>query len=287
MYFNPACVPCIINQAYRASKLFTNGDHNLQLKILKETCEKAKILNEVFTAPHFSAVIEEIVERNVNSTNLYKSVKESNLKIVEDFLPVLESLTKDAEDKFSMAVRIAIAGNTIDVGANPNFDLRREIKKIVTKNVNRNNIEQLKEDVNKAKKILYIGDNFEETVFDKFLLKELADRDLTFAVRSKPILNDITLEDSKNIGIDKICKVIESGSKIGGTDLNKCSKRFLEKFEKSDVVIAKGQGNYETLFDEQRPIYFLFKVKCEPIAEHAGADVGSSIIYYNNFTEGI
>jgi len=69
--------------------------------------------------------------------------------------------------------------------------------------------------------------------------------------------------------------------------LNKCSKRFLEKFEKSDVVIAKGQGNYETLFDEQRPIYFLFKVKCEPIAEHAGADVGSSIIYYNNFTEGI
>jgi len=177
VYFNPACVPCIINQAYRASKLFTNGDRNLQLKILKETCEKAKIINEVFTAPHFSAVIQDIVERNVNSTNLYKSVKESNLKIVEDFLPILDSLMKDTEDKFSMAVRVAIAGNTIDVGANPNFDLRREIKKIVTKNVNRNNIEQLKEDVNKAKKILYIGDNFEETVFDKFLLKELADRD--------------------------------------------------------------------------------------------------------------
>lgn len=281
VYFDPACIPCIINQAYRAAKLFTNGDRNLQLKILKETCEKATIINEVFTAAHFSAVIQEIVEKNVKTNNLYESVKESNLKIVEDYLPSLNSFMKDAADKFDMAVRIAITGNTIDVGANPNFDLRTEIKKIVSKNINRDSIEKLREDVTKAKTILYVGDNYEEAVFDKFLLKELAEKDLTFAVRSKPILNDITLEDSKNLGIDKICKVIESGSNIAGTDLNKCNQEFIEKFNNADVVIAKGQGNYETLSDEQRPIYFLFKVKCEPIAEHAGSAVGSSVIYYN------
>lgn len=281
MYFDPECIPCVINQAHRAAKLFTNGNKNLQIKILKEVCEEAKIINEVFTAPHFSAVIQEIVEKNVNNENLYKELKEKNKKLVEQFLPVLEEKMEDAEDKLEEAIKIAILGNTIDIGANPNFDIKSEIENYTTENYSQDNIDQLKNSLRKAESILYIGDNYEEALFDKFLLKELADKDLTFAVRSKPILNDITLKDATKLGIDKICNVIESGNRIGGTDLNYCTKEFIEKFDGADVVISKGQGNYETLLDEARPIYFLFKVKCNAISERSGNPVGSSMIYYN------
>lgn len=282
VYFNPECIPCVINQALRAAKLFTNGDKNLQLKILKEVCEEVKIINEVFTAPHFSAVIQEIVEKNVNNENPYKELKEKNIKLVEQFLPILEKKMEDDEDKLEEAIKIAIMGNTIDVGANPNFDIRGEIENYTSEDYSPVNIDQLKNSLRNAESILYIGDNYEEALFDKFLLKELINKDVTFAVRSKPILNDITLEDAKKLGIDKISKVIESGSRIGGTDLNYCTKEFIKKFNDADVVISKGQGNYETLLDEARPIYFLFKVKCEAIAERSGSPVGSSVIYYNN-----
>lgn len=284
MYFNPDCIPCVINQALRAAKLFTNGNKNLQLKILKEVCEEVKIINEVFTAPHFSAVIQEIVEKNVKNENLYKELKEKNIKIVEQFLPLLQKKMEDAEDKLEESIKIAILGNTIDVGANPNFDIRDEIENYTSEDYSPVNIEQLKNSLRNAGSILYIGDNYEEALFDKFLLKELDEKDVTFAVRSKPILNDITYDDAVKLGIDKISKVIESGSRIGGTDLNYCTKEFIEKFNSADVVISKGQGNYETLLDEARPIYFLFKVKCEAIAERSKSPIGSSVIYYNNST---
>jgi len=284
VYFNPDCIPCAINQSLRAAKLFTNGNKKLQLKILKEVCEEIKIINEVFTAHHFSAVIQEIVEKNIKIENPYKELKEKNKKLVEQFIPLLEKTFAESKDKLDEAIKIAILGNTIDVGANPNFDIKSEIEKYTSNNFSLVNIEQLKNSLKNAESILYIGDNYEEALFDKFLLKELYHKDVTFAVRSKPILNDITMEDALKLGIHKISKVIESGSRIGGTDLNYCTKEFIEKFNSAAVVISKGQGNYETLLDEARPIYFLFKVKCEAIAERSGSPIGSSVIYYNNST---
>ena len=118
-------------------------------------------------------------------------------------------------------------------------------------------------------------------MFDKILLKQLLPKRIVFAVRSKPILNDITLEDAKTLGIDKICEVMESGSKIAGTDLSQCSPEFLNFIEKADLVIAKGQGNFETLLNVERPIYFLFKVKCDVIGRRSGLPVGRNALYLN------
>jgi hypothetical protein len=108
---------------------------------------------------------------------------------------------------------------------------------------------------------------------------------VVYAVRSNEILNDITLQDAKILGIDKLCKVIESGSRISGTDLNEGTGEFIDLYKNADMIIAKGQGNFETLLNSERSIYFLFKVKCEVISELCGHPVGTGLLHLSNLNE--
>ena len=236
-----------------------------------------------YTAPMFSATIQSIVEKHLGVANPYESIKEKNRARAEQYLPYVRRLMDGSKDKLEFAIRAAIVGNIIDLGASPQFDIEREINRITSNDIDLSSLPRFKDDLKKAELILYIGDNYEEALFDTFLLTELLLRKVVFAVRSKPVLNDITLEDAKRIGIDALCTVIESGSTIAGTDLKESTREFLELYNKADIVIAKGQGNYETLMDETRPIYFIFKIKCEVIAERSGYPVGHGILLSNHY----
>ena len=281
MILDSACIPCIINQAYNVSRLTAKKDKVLQVKIIKKVCDALTHIDENAPAPLFTLTMQKIVENAIGKRNIYKDIKKKNISKVKGMISYLDDLMNNANDKLEMAVRIAIAGNTIDVAANPHFDARREISQITHNYIDRNTYKCFRNDIKKASMILYIGDNYEEALFDKMLLTMLNPKRLVFAVRSYPILNDITLEDARRLKIDKVCEVIESGSKIAGTDLDQCTDEFRELFRTADVVIAKGQGNYETLMDVDRPIYFLFKVKCEAIASRSGLPIGTSALYLN------
>jgi len=281
MLLDPGCIPCIINQAYNAAKLFTNGNKEIQFKIIKEACSKIISIDEDFTAPKFSSFIQFLIEDNIGIKNPYQKLKEINIKKTEGFMSYLETMVESSDDKLEAAIRAAIAGNTIDYGANPKFNIQDEINKITENKINYESLNKFKNELKNAVSILYIGDNFEEAMFDKILLKQLLPREIIFAVRSKAVLNDITLSDAKFLEIDKLCNVIESGSEITGTDLGQCTQKFKDLFEKSDMVIAKGQGNFETLMNADRRVYFLFKVKCESIARQCGLPISTSAIYVN------
>ena len=281
MLFDPQCIPCIVNQACSASKLFAQGNKNLQLNILKEVCRAVDDIDLNYSAPKFSGTIQSIIENHAGGTNLYESLKEKNRTTAEQYLPYVRGLIDGSQDKLEIAIRAAIVGNIIDLGASPTFDMAHEINRMTSDNIDLSMLPRLRDNLEKAESVLYIGDNYEEALFDKFLLAELLPRKVLFAVRSKPVLNDITLEDAKRISIDTICPVIESGSTIAGTDLKVCTREFLDLFDKADTAIAKGQGNYETLIDEMKPIYFIFRVKCEVIAERSGFPVGHGVLLYN------
>lgn len=154
MYFDPECIPCIIRQAHKAAKLFTNGDTDLQLKILREACERIEILNKNFTAPHFSAVIQEIVERNVEMENPYQEVKCKNMTHVKKLIPGLDKRFAEAENKLDEAIRIAILGNIIDIGADPDIRIEDEVDLLDTMTINQNVNEEFKESLNSADTIL-------------------------------------------------------------------------------------------------------------------------------------
>jgi len=127
--------------------------------------------------------------------------------------------------------------------------------------------------------VLYLADNAGEVVFDRILAEEIpGNKEIIYAVRGKPIINDALIEDALACGIDKRARVVSSGVDAPGTILKYCSDDFLEIFEDAEFIISKGQGNYEALSDINKPIYFLFKVKCPVIARHVGVKLGDIVL---------
>jgi hypothetical protein len=139
-------------------------------------------------------------------------------------------------------------------------------------------IDMLRESIDSAKNILYLGDNCGEIVFDRLLIEQLPLDKVTFVVRGGPIINDATMGDARETGMTELVNVIDNGSNIPGTVLEKCSKEFRECFVDADLIIAKGQGNYETLSSCEKNIFFLLQAKCPVISGHIGCEQGSFIV---------
>lgn len=273
------CIPCIVKQSYTLSKIIGIKDDKIQKRIIFDTLGELLRNKEIKSAPHFSIILKKIIGNYIDVNESFARVKKRNLSRAKKYLKYLESIYESAGDKLETAIRISITGNTIDLAANPDFDIEKEINLMLSSGINVDLLDVFKKDFVRANNILFISDNYEEALFDKIFLRELLKKDVVLAVRSDNILNDMTLEDAKSLKIDRMCRVIESGSKIAGTDLEKCTKEFLDLFNNSDIVIAKGQGNLETLFNANRRVYFLFKVKCDVISELIGYPKGMGILY--------
>ncbi|MBN1633343.1 MAG: DUF89 family protein [Ignavibacteria bacterium] len=276
---SPGCIPCIVKQSYTLSKIVGIKNEKVQRQIIFNTLTELLKNKEIKSAPHFSIILKKIIGKYTDVEKSFTKVKKNNLCIAKKYLKYLESIYESAGDKLETAIRISITGNTIDLAANPDFDIEKEINLMLSSGINVDLLDVFKEDFERANNILFISDNYEEALFDKFLIRELLIKNVVFAVRSNNILNDMTLEDAKSLKIDRMCRVIESESKIAGTDLEKCNKEFLDLFNNSDIVIAKGQGNLETLLNVNRRVYFLFKVKCDVISELIGYPKGMGILY--------
>ena len=117
-----------------------------------------------------------------------------------------------------------------------------------------------------------------EDLFDKVLARELArTHEVTFAVRGRPIINDVTAEDARLVGMDAHATVISTGCSAPGAILSACSDDFRATFDRADLVISKGQGNFEALSDVPRPMYYLLKAKCPKIAHALDVEVGDYV----------
>ena len=214
----------------------------------------------------------------------YRVAKEHQNRMALRLLSELKTELEAASDPLQMAVRLAIAGNVIDMGMNGNVTeshVRESINRALCESF-AGELESFRQAVSKARRILYLADNAGEIVFDRLLIEQLAVERVTLAVRGIPILNDATNEDARAAGLDKIVEIIDNGSDVPGTLLEHCNQEFARRLSESDLIIAKGQGNFETLCDEPRDIFFLFKVKCPVIADHAGLAVGTHVLGRSN-----
>ncbi|HAK45766.1 MAG TPA: hypothetical protein DCO79_07600, partial [Spirochaeta sp.] len=213
--------------------------------------------------------------------------------------PELKERVAEAANPFAEALCLAIAGNLIDFGAKADLDLHDALREILDQPLFQHiesgddfdeglfQLHSFYQEFQSAEDIIYLGDNAGEIVFDKIfietLLKEFPDKKITFVVRGGPALNDALLEDMADIGMDKIVNVMSSGTATAGTVLPNCTPEFLEKLYAADMVISKGQGNYEALSGEELPpTWFLFRIKCELIADHAGGPEGSLVLKKNS-----
>ncbi len=205
-----------------------------------------------------------------------RSSNSAALSLYEEWKPRIIS----DEDPFDMALRLAIAGNIMDYGASGTFDIHSTINKVLATHFAIDHSFRLKRKIEKAGTILYLGDNAGEIVFDKLFIETIGHGNVTYVVRDAPILNDVTINDAKEVGIDNVAEVISSGYDAPSTVLHKSGPQFLERFRSADLIISKGQGNLEGLLYENDPrIFFLLMAKCDVIAETLKVNKGSFLVY--------
>ena len=207
----------------------------------------------------------------------YAKLKKECTQQALSLYPQLKKRVSASQDRLQMAIRMAIAGNVIDFGANANFDLDKDLEVLLSQTLAIDHYPAFCHALQKAQKVLYLADNAGETVFDRLLIEELG-KPVVYAVREKPIINDAILQDALDAGIDKVAEIISSGTDAPGTILDLCSESFINIYRSADLIISKGQGNYEGLSDEIRPVFFLLKTKCSVIARDIGVKQGSIIL---------
>ncbi len=270
------CLPCFMNQALRAGRIATNDEHKIK-RLLDEVGMLIPKIPLEHTPPETGALIYKKVSEITGNDDPYKNIKQKNIEHAMHLYPVLKQKVKESDDSLLTAIRLAVAGNVIDLGVDKEFNIVKDVEIILHQEFAVFDYELFKQELKAAREILYIGDNSGEAVFDKILIEELG-KPVTFVVREIPVINDITLEEAEFIGIDKIAKVISSGSVAPGTVLDYCNDEFLEIFKNADMIISKGQGNYEGLSGVNRSIFFLLKAKCSVIANNIGVKENDIII---------
>jgi len=262
------CFPCFMQQTLRAARISTNDETKIK-KLLDEVGMMLKDIPMESTPPETGEIIYKKIAEITGNDDPYKKIKEQNIEEGLKLYPKLKEIVKNSNDKLLTAVRLAIAGNVIDLGMDKEFNIVKDVKKILKQDFAIFDYEQFKRHLDLHDEILYIGDNAGEAVFDKILIEELP-HFVTYVVREIPIINDVTIKEAKYIGIDKVAKIISSGTTAPGTILNLCNDDFIKIFNDASMVISKGQGNYEGLSDVNRSVFFLLKAKCPIIARHIG-----------------
>lgn len=225
---------------------------------------------EEMTAPVLMSEAIAIVEKHIDVSDAYDEPKRQyNSLLLEKEAGILSEMAQE-KDPFLAGVRCAITGNYIDFGAmsDVNEDKLNELLMNRTHiELDQAELEHLKEDLKQAKKLAYITDNAGEIVLDKLFIGELKklypELEIAVIVRGCPILNDATCTDAEFVGMDKVARIISNGTGVPGTPLGKLSEEAEEWIDSSDLCIAKGQGNFETLRGCNRNIYYLFLCKCE------------------------
>jgi len=274
------CIPCFVRQGLDAARLISD-DEQIHRQVVREVLRLTVDLDMSQTPPAMGQQIHQLIRKLTGNEDPYCDLKKRHNQFALELYDLLEPTVHSTEDPLETAVRLAIAGNIIDLGvktAISDSDIHKTINDSLIVPFDRAMLEQLRSNAEDAQHILYLADNAGEIVFDRLLLEQLPTEKITVAVKGQPIINDATMEDAKFVGLTEIVEVIDNGSDAPGTILETCSQDFRDRFENADLIIAKGQGNYETLSDSDKNIFFILKAKCPVIAEHLGCKIGDMIL---------
>lgn len=273
------CLPCIVRQAADASRLVTD-DEQVVLRIMKIVFEGLARADLAATPPEIVREVHASIRRELGNTDPFAAIKEKSTRRALEILETARRGVEGAGDPFAAALAFSIAGNILDFGMRSDWNealIADSFSKALecARDFDAGLVGRLHAEIASADSVLVLGDNAGEAVFDRLLIERFPRREnIFYAVKSSPVINDATREDAMAAGIHEVATVIANGADIPGTVPRECSEEFLGVFRGADVVIAKGQGNFETLNEEGRKIWFLFQVKCPVIARHYGYRVG-------------
>lgn len=285
MFVKPDCVPCYLKQSI--STLRAAGVPEDEINgILYRAWNVVPELNTQATPCENSSIVLHKIYELIGCSDPYRKAKTDWNQYALKQYPRLVDMVESSSDRLLTAFKISVAGNIIDMGITPDFDVNLALGEITGKKFDYSDYDEFMKLLEKAESILVIGDNSGEIVFDKVLVREFRKRGLevVYAVKKGPILNDATMEDAAEVELDGICRVITNGNNYLGTSLNMCSPEFLTVLKKADIVICKGQANFESL--ESSPLvgtktFFVLRAKCQLVADCLGVALGSIVLKRN------
>lgn len=273
------CLPCFVRQTLDAARLVSD-DPALHEKIVRELLEWVGWMDMGQSPPALAQRIHRRLREVVGSDDPYAAIKERQNRMALGLLPLLRREIERAADPFVVAVKLAVAANIIDLGAKTGLTEEEVLATMrsAAESELTGDVPAFRDAVSHAKSILYLTDNAGEIVIDRLLIERLAPARVTVAVRGGAVINDALMADARAAGLTDIAEVIDNGSDAPGTLLADCSEVFRRRFRDAELIIAKGQGNFESLSEEPRNLWFLFKVKCPVISSHAGLPVGAHAV---------
>ncbi len=272
----PDCFPCVINQALSACHFA--GLSEEQTRGIVEVAEAG--LEE---SKHSAVLVQHVVRRvadaiikakgESSSFDIYAEIKQQSNQLSLGYAESLQKKIEASVSPLETGLQIAAAGNIIDFGArdHTSLDLDQELRSLATVPFARYDLVAFRKSLETASTLLYLCDNSGEIVFDMLFIKQLQreypDLEIVAALRDRPIINDATLADAETVGLDRLVPTISSGSIYPGTILAETSNEFQNIYASADVILSKGQGNFETLLPlADGRIFFLLRIKCDYMA---------------------
>ena len=271
------CIPCIINSFIRLLKS-EDISHAVQEEALRKLLRYIADVDYKNSPPILGREMHKMMREQLNNPDPYHELKKKYNRMMLDIYPEFEEMVKASQNPFDIAMRLAIAGNVIDFGPQDQLNFMDTINRVVHSEIAIDDSVLLQNDLSKANSVLYIGDNCGEIVLDKLFIETINCPNIYFAVRSGPVLNDVTIDDAKMVGLDKIANIISTGDNAPGVVLDACSDEFIRIFNNSDVIISKGQGNLEGLIDVDQNIYFLLVTKCDLVGNLISTVKGDFVV---------
>lgn len=261
------CLPCFLRQALYTARIATDSAAQQQ-EILRQAALLVADFDLALSPPENAIRLYQMIASTAGTADPFAALKKESNRFARDLRPELRQRIRQASDPLATALKFAIAGNIIDYGAHHEFDARQTIDDCLTRPYAIDDYLQFCRALAEARKILYLADNCGEIVFDGLLLEEMGKTEVTVAVKERPIINDALKDDAFGCGLGERYALVSNGTACPGTPLALCSDEFQELFRNADLIISKGQGNFETLSEVAAPIYFLLTVKCPVVVGH-------------------
>ncbi|OGW38439.1 MAG: hypothetical protein A2Y97_07985 [Nitrospirae bacterium RBG_13_39_12] len=272
------CFPCFLRQALIALR-FGTKDELLQETILKSILGNIEKADTSKPAAYTTTFIHKKIRKLLGS-DPFKEIKSEYNHIALRLYPAFKNIINDSHDPLWISTRLAIAGNVIDFGIFSSVDIEGTIHTALNNPLAVDDYSSFSNAISTAEEILYLTDNAGEIVFDRLLIETIISlgKKVRVVVKSSPVINDSTMQDAEESGLIRVCEVIDNGSEVVGTILEWTSSAFQAIFKNAQLVISKGQGNFETLYGSEKKIFFLFQSKCDVVSKELGLSTGSMLL---------
>ncbi len=272
------CIECTVNKVDYLLGMFEK-DEEKRSRLKREVMAMISGSPAEETSPILNARVMRLLKDRLGLGDIYYDIKKEYNRHILSLEDDILGRINGSKDRLLTALKYAMAGNFIDFGAMNEVDkeqLERLIEDAPGQEIDELQYAQFREDLGKAKSIVYLADNAGEIVFDKVFIRIIRETykeaSVTVVVRGLPIHNDATAQDADEIGLASVAAVIPNGTDIPGTALDLVSSETRRALDGADLIISKGQGNFETLFGSGRNIYYLFLCKCSLFAERFGKE---------------